>query len=586
MKRSVIVVVCILLFATIAMARAFWKDAPAGTQVITLDQGWTQAEAMQFHYTPQGTRTMPAAWLRALRLPNGTPIMSSANLKWLGFQDTHAKPSNLNPYGWPIGVAVDQIDGIQVAGLTCAACHTGELSYKGTTMRIEGGSTNINVGKFNTELRDAILAIKTSPRTRARFDKDAIAYGYPKARLQHDFNIDAAHPNLWLMYTTGIGGTSIVPGPGRVDALTGIANREFAYDLRDPRNAIRGTAPASFPPLWDIWRFDWVQYNASVRAPMGRNAGESLGVGVVTHLVNDKGELNPEPLRWTSSLNVHNLYWLEEELSHLKPPVWPASLMGRVDPAQAARGRTLFAQNCSRCHGVALITGTKPTEWAVRAIQYKKIGTDPEEVLMFAGSRFDGSKLELGKNVPGAVGVGTFTGRFIDEAYKLAGILSPAQIAKYNGWGRTGHLTAPCAYKARPLVGIWATPPFLHNGSVPSIYDLLSDTRPAHPILGNPEYDPVKLGTVQKATPTTMALNTATLGNSNAGHWFTNDKTRPGRIGPALTDAQKYDIIAYLKVANYQNYPTITVKHEYPLPCDKNFDWANGKVPDLRIDAQ
>lgn len=585
MKRS-LAAAAVLVVVLFAAARILTQGAQPARTTVTLNQGWTPAVATQFHYMTQGTRLMPAAWLRALRLPDGTPIMSPSNLHRLGFQDVHARPTSNNPYGWPIGVTVDTIGGVQVAGLTCAACHTGQFTYKGTTFRVEGGSTNADVGRFNTQLRDAILAVEKNRTLRARFDKDAVAYGYPKARLQRDFNREAANADLWLLYTAGVGGTSTVPGPGRIDAITGIMNRVFAYDLHDPHNAIRGIAPTSFPPLWDIWRLDWVQYNASARVPMARNVGESLGVGVVTNVVNDKGKLNPEPLRWESSERVYNLYWMEEALSHLKPPVWPASLMGRVDPVQAARGRKLFAQNCARCHGVAKIQGTTPTEWAVRAIPYQKIGTDPGEALVFAGSRFDASVLGWGKSVSGGYGASKFTGEILAGAYKKAGITTAAQVAKYNGWGRTSTATSPCAYKARPLVGIWATPPFLHNGSVPSIFDLLSDTRPSHPILGNPEYDPVKLGTVQKSTPDTMTLDTTKLGNSNAGHWFTNDKTRPGRIGPALTDAQKYDIIAYLKVATYADYPTTTVKQGYPLPCDRNFDWANGKMPDLRLNAK
>ncbi len=582
MKRSLIVVAAVVVF--VVAARLLSQGGEPAHRVVTLDQGWTAPQAQAFHYMTQGTRTMPAAWLRALRLPNGTPIMSPSNLQRLGFQDVHARPASNNPYGWPIGIAVDTVGGVQVAGFTCAACHTGQFTYKGTTMRIEGGSTNADINAFTTQLRDAIVAIKNNGKVRGRFDKDAIAYGYPKARLQHDFDREAANPDLWLMYTAGIGGTSVIGGPGRVDALTGIANRLFAYDLHDPNNAIRGTAPTSFPPLWDIWHFDWVQYNGAVRVPMARNVGESLGVGVVTHVVDDSGQLNREPLRWQSSLRVHSLYWMEEQLSHLKPPVWPAIVMGRVDPAQAARGRVLFTQYCMKCHGIAKIAGTN--EWAVHVVRYTKIGTDPEEVLMFAGSRFDASKLGLSKSLPGALGIAKFVGATLAEAYNRAGITTPAKIAQYNGWGRTGVNTAPCGYKARPLIGIWATPPFLHNGSVPSIYDMLSQTRPAHPILGNPEYDPVKLGTVQQSTPETMTLDTTTLGNSNAGHWFTSDTSRPGRIGPALTDAQKYDIIAYLKVATYADYPTKTVKEGYPLPCDKNFDWANGKVTDLHINAK
>jgi hypothetical protein len=586
MKRS-LAVIAIIVCAVVAVAEGVRSQGyEPGENIVALNQGWSASEADHFWYASQGTQLMPAAWLRALRNPGGSPIMSPANLERLGFQDVHARPSALNPHGWPIGLVVSKIGGIEAAGFTCAACHTGELTYKGTTMRVEGGSTSLNVGAFSTELYNAVVAIKRDPALRARFMKEAIAYGYPPAHIERDFDREAAHADVWLLNTSGLGGTSVIPGPGRIDALTGIANREFAYDLRDPHNVIRGTAPSSYPELWDIWRLDWVQYNTSVRSPMGRNVGESLGVGVRTNIVDAAGKLNPEPLRWESSLRVHNLYEIEEQLSHLKSPVWPANVLGDVDSAQSQRGRALFDQTCSRCHGISQITGTAPTEWAVHTIPYKVIGTDPDEVLMFAGSRFDGSIVGLSKSTPGGLGIAEMTGHLLGAAYKEAGITTPALIAQYNGWGRTGYATAPCGYKARPLVGVWATPPFLHNGSVPSVYDLLSDTRPAHPILGNSEYDPDKLGTVQEATSETLTLDTASLGNSNKGHWFTNDTTRPGRIGPALTEAQKYDIIGYLKIASYDNYPTTTVAGEYSIPCDKDFDWADGKVVDLHINAR
>ena len=40
-----------------------------------------------------------------------------------------------------------------------------------------------------------------------------------------------------------------------------------------------GNAPVNYPPVWNIWKFDWVQYNASVSQPMARNIGESMGTG-------------------------------------------------------------------------------------------------------------------------------------------------------------------------------------------------------------------------------------------------------------------------------------------------------------------
>ena len=52
-------------------------------------------------------------------------------------------------------------------------------------------------------------------------------------------------------------------------------------------------------------------------------------------------------------------------------------------------------------------------------------------------------------------------------------------------------------------------------------------------------------------------FDTTRRGNSNAGHWFTNDMNRPGRIGPELTESQRGAIIEYLKRATYRDYPCI-----------------------------
>jgi hypothetical protein len=67
-------------------------------------------------------------------------------------------------------------------------------------------------------------------------------------------------------------------------------------------------------------------------------------------------------------------------------------------------------------------------------------------------------------------------------------------------------ILAPCGYNARPLIGVWATPPYLHNGAVRTVYDLLSDTRPEKFVYGSHEYDPINLGYTQDLGPGTVLL--------------------------------------------------------------------------------
>jgi hypothetical protein len=120
------------------------------------------------------------------------------------------------------------------------------------------------------------------------------------------------------------------------------------------------------------------------------------------------------------------------------------------------------------------------------------------------------------------------------------------------------------AYKARPLNGIWATAPFLHNGSVPTLMALLSpyDERPKTFYLGNREFDPVNVGYRTEEVPGSFELIAATVdrrnpdkvtpvrGNWNGGHLFdvaTPRNRGAGIIGRPLTPAERWALIEYLK---------------------------------------
>ncbi|MGE0419575.1 MAG: hypothetical protein AB7O80_22455, partial [Acetobacteraceae bacterium] len=99
------------------------------------------------------------------------------------------------------------------------------------------------------------------------------------------------------------------------------------------------------------------------------------------------------------------------------------------------------------------------------------------------------------------------------------------------------------AYEARVMQGIWAAAPYLHNGSVPTLADLLKPAaeRPASFVIG-PEYDPAKVGLAATQTKFTQVLLTTDCsarnsGNSRCGHEY----------GIELTPAQKRALLEYLK---------------------------------------
>jgi hypothetical protein len=99
----------------------------------------------------------------------------------------------------------------------------------------------------------------------------------------------------------------------------------------------------------------------------------------------------------------------------------------------------------------------------------------------------------------------------------------------------------PFVYKARPLDGIWATAPYLHNGSVPNLYEMLlpADKRSKVFHVGSLEFDPMKVGFRTDPGPATTELDTSVDGNFNTGH----DQYGNG----AFTEEERMQILEFLK---------------------------------------
>jgi hypothetical protein len=170
-------------------------------------------------------------------------------------------------------------------------------------------------------------------------------------------------------------------------------------------------------------------------------------------------------------------------------------------------------------------------------------------------------------------------GMMIRDKYYADNHYSPEAQACFAGFD-TLDLPAPNdAYKPRPLEGVWATPPFLHNGSVPNLYDLLSprEERSKKFFVGRREFDPVKVGYVTEPVEGSksgfwMKANTkdAKDGDLNIGHEFrgpasTNPSApRPlGVIGPALSHDERMEIIEYLKI--HRDLPS--TENRKPIDC-------------------
>ena len=188
-------------------------------------------------------------------------------------------------------------------------------------------------------------------------------------------------------------------GFGRTDAFGRIANSVYGDALAEADNYRIANAPVSYPHLWDIWKFDWVQWNGSAMQPMARNVGEALGVGAALHLFDEQGRAVAEADRYASSVRLHDLHTLEETLKGLRPPKWPEAVFGKIDLPLASRGKALYSENCAYCHAPdpkpreQRLAPARDPEWKMRIVPVSIVGTDPTAADNIADHRFDISRL-------------------------------------------------------------------------------------------------------------------------------------------------------------------------------------------------
>ncbi|MBJ7548967.1 hypothetical protein JHC42_19210, partial [Pseudomonas sp. OA3] len=410
-----------------------------------------------------------------------------------------------------------------------------------------------------------------------RFAQEVLGDQYPQGRdqLREDFKqvLDRLLATAFNDWHRGLYPTE--EGFGRTDAFGRIANTVFG-DVLDDANYRVANAPVSYPQLWDIWKFDWVQWNGSAMQPMARNVGEALGVGASLHLLDEHGKGVAEADRYASSVRLHDLYTLEETLKRLQPPKWPEAVFGKVDLPLASRGKALYTENCAYCHAPdpkprdQRLAPSRDPEWKMRVVPISIVGTDPTTADNIADHRFDISRLgwtkaELSKldvrlygasldevdfkSISSAKGLAYITAYVENRAYQDAGI-GPRQRKEMDGYGLPIGVQEKRGYKARPLDGIWATPPFLHNGSVPNLFELLSPVyeRQAQFWVGNFEFDPVRVGYRSDKFPGGFLLDTRVTGNGNGGHEFRDGCRQEGVIGRALSPDERLALIEYLKV--------------------------------------
>jgi hypothetical protein len=548
-------------------------------QLLHAEQGWTDDQRFRFHHTPQGTRLVPYDWFMALEQPCfslfGCELFAvKTYLARFGFLPSQAE-SKLNPDGLPIGFArqedfhdPDSGKTYPVVGLNCAACHTGEMHYGKYAVQVDGAPAMIEVTEFQKALALSVGFTKFIPFRYGRFEKRVLgpnASEDQKADLKKSFAAFLANADFELKNAKP--GKGIYDNPAgfdRTDALTRIGNQVFAVDMKNAANFAPANAPVRFPQIWDASWFTWVQYNSSISDPLVRNVGEALGVRAAAKLY------GPDAKDFGNSVHIEGLKAVEDLLSGPAPyqglwsPKWP-SVFPELDSKKVLRGAELYKLRCQPCHlpPVAdLLTDLKsarPTYWRengqgkrllkVKDIKVDYIGTDRHEAIDFIDRKADTGDLGQGR-VSAAEGLDLVTNGITNRFFVEMGF-SPQQQIEWRGNRdpRDPVVRADSIYKARPLNGIWAVSPYLHNGSVPNLYALLSpqNERPDTFWTGSKAFDPVKVGHDTSGIKGAYLYDVTRPGNSNHGHEFKDGPTGNGVIGPALSPDDRWAIIEYLK---------------------------------------
>jgi hypothetical protein len=273
-------------------------------------------------------------------------------------------------------------------------------------------------------------------------------------------------------------------GPGRIDPFNPV---KVGVLLRPVDGTIGNS---DMMPVWALDERDghdlhWDGLNASIREVVLSSA---LGDGTSR-----------------SVLDLATMGRIEEWLRTLRPPPYPFA----IDAALAEQGRGVYGANCVGCHG-------SPGAWTGRMVPlaqagepetYDRIATDPHRVRMWDQASAD-----------------TYNRYASGYDWKFEGFQNQE------------------AYSAVPLTGIWLRAPYLHNGSVPTLWHLLRpEERPARFHRGYDVYDPEQVGfqwqVAEEGTRRFFLYDTSEPGNSNRGHEY----------GSELSEQEKIALVEYLK---------------------------------------
>jgi len=501
--------------------------APEMAQVRT----WSRKDLNFFLHGSMSTEVVPETVLRAF-IRIYPDLFPRADLSNFGLIPDAA-------FGWPVGFSktrVWHLGGLSSVGVNCAACHVGEVvpSGGGAPVRVLGMTSlfdaeayfgAVTVATFRTaepanmkkflaaclavtepaggepaqqslrakwrQQESAIIAAISSdlsgskdvaPGTlhqiapsELRLDRQMIASDTDLAALSHSI-LKLFHNMRAALHIPDQPPEKLPPasGPGRNDAFGLLSAVLFG----DPQPY----APVKYGLVWNVDQRRWVHWDGNTQSPIGRNLLAALGLGAP--LDGKRGQLDFALVQRQTDLS-----------ERIRAPRYPFA----IDRAMAKRGAAHHKVHCASCH-----TGPESDK---RLYDVAEIGTDPQRARLF--------------NQVQAERFNTFLGGLETAGYRPS--KEPGIRSTQKFW-------------AANLAGVWARSPYLHNGSVRTMRELLTPAaqRAKSFRRGSRVFDDAQMGYTDEGT---YILDTASGGNSNAGHEYATD----------LSTEQKQELIEYLK---------------------------------------
>jgi len=413
----------------------------------------------------------------------------------------------------PVGMSRRIITGVERVWLNCAICHVGtyRISLNDRPTYLYGAPAN-NLRLF--DLLKFFLMVSRDPRFTADNLIDTInspAVGGHLNVIDRLIYRYIVFPRVQTALQHLAQQVSFISrqadwGPGRVDTF----NPYKAIQFNFPMDAAHITdaelnGSSDFPSIWqqrprDGMHLHWDGNNTSVDE---RNLSAALGAGVTPVTV-----------------DIAAIHRIRRWIWTLAAPAFPVP--SAIDQSKVERGRQLFATYCAGCHGMKNAAG----QYDYDTNRYPRLG-----------------------QIESLDAIGTDRDRWASYTQNF----SAAQNTLYAGYPwRFTHFSKTGGYANQPLDGIWARSPYLHNGSVPTLRDLLepsacnagSACRPAKWYRGGDILDTAKVGYRSDGygydVKDLFLYDTSVAGNSNRGH-------EGKAYGTELPSADKDAIVEYMK---------------------------------------